>query len=201
MSGKPTCGARLRKKPGKFCGSTVLSANGRCRLHGGGSLAGIASPRFKHGRFSDRFPAGWGDLDQKLADPELRSIGLDLVVLDQRMGDILARVGTLKGDAAKARAIEEYAALAETRSKLVDAESRRLERGQSSIPEVQARTLFRAMSIAVREEAQAADGAVLDARQFLARLAQRFDRLMGRSRLRVIQAQATEDGGLADGTG
>src|ERR1019366_8858276 len=26
--------------------------NGRCRLHGGKSLGGIASPRFKHGRYS-----------------------------------------------------------------------------------------------------------------------------------------------------
>jgi hypothetical protein len=27
-------------------------ANGRCRMHGGKSLHGIASPRFKHGRYS-----------------------------------------------------------------------------------------------------------------------------------------------------
>ena len=102
------------------------------------------------------------------------------------MGDILARVGTLKADSAKARAIKEYADLAERRSRLLDAEDRRLERAKSSIPEAQARVLFRALSIAVREEALAADGASFVARTFLALLSQRFDRLMGRSRLKVI---------------
>lgn len=27
-------------------------ANGRCRMHGGLSLRGLASPRYKHGRYS-----------------------------------------------------------------------------------------------------------------------------------------------------
>jgi hypothetical protein len=187
-TGKPRCGANLRRKPGKTCQSTVLYPNGRCKLHGGGSRAGVGHHAFKHGRFSSRIPAAWGDLDGKLNDPDLRSIALDLVALDHRMGEILERVGTLKGDAAKARAMEEFAGLSERRSNLIDAESRRLERGQSSIPEAQARTLLRAMAIAVKEAAEGMDGTLFNAAAFLADLQQRFDRLTGRSRLRVIQA-------------
>jgi hypothetical protein len=190
MGDKRRCGAKLRRKPGRTCQSTALFPNSRCRIHGGKSLAGVASGTFRHGRHSIHFPAAWGRLGDLLADPDLRSITLDLVVLDRRMGDILARVGTLKADSAKARAIEENADLAERRSRLLDAEDRRLGRWKSSIPEAQARVLFRALSIAVREEAVAADGTTFDARAFLALLSQRFDRLMGRSRLKVSQAQA-----------
>jgi hypothetical protein len=43
------CGAK--KRNGQPCRGAAMS-NGRCRLHGGKSLAGIASPRFKHGRRS-----------------------------------------------------------------------------------------------------------------------------------------------------
>lgn len=45
------CNAQLRGKPGQFCRKWCL-ANGRCRLHGGKSLGGIASPLFKHGKRS-----------------------------------------------------------------------------------------------------------------------------------------------------
>jgi hypothetical protein len=44
------CGAKLRKKD-QTCRQAAMP-NGRCRLHGGKSLGGIASPRFKHGRYS-----------------------------------------------------------------------------------------------------------------------------------------------------
>lgn len=194
MTGGKRCGAALRKKPGQFCQSRYVYQNGRCRLHGGKAASGVASPVFRHGRHSKHFPAAWGDLDQHLADPDLRSMAMDLVVIDHRMGDILARVGLLKGDAAKARAIEEYAGLAETRSKLIDAEGRRMERGKSAIPEGQAKLLFRSLTLALREAALVADWTAGNPKAFLADVSQRFDRLMGRSRLQVLQGRAEPAG-------
>src|ERR1019366_9543991 len=44
------CGAKLRKKD-QTCRQAAMP-NGRSRLHGGKSLGGSASPRFKHGRYS-----------------------------------------------------------------------------------------------------------------------------------------------------
>jgi|tagenome__1003787_1003787.scaffolds.fasta_scaffold17828931_1 hypothetical protein len=44
-----TCGALTRSNTA--CQNYAM-ANGRCQLHGGKSLAGEASPRFKHGRYS-----------------------------------------------------------------------------------------------------------------------------------------------------
>jgi len=52
---RKVCGAKLRKKPGKFCQSTRLMSNGRCRLHGGKTPSGTDSPHFKHGRYANAF--------------------------------------------------------------------------------------------------------------------------------------------------
>jgi len=43
------CGAK--KKNGQACRGAVMP-NGRCRLHGGATPAGIASPHYKHGKYS-----------------------------------------------------------------------------------------------------------------------------------------------------
>jgi hypothetical protein len=49
--------------------------NGRCRLHGGKTPGGIASPHWKHGRFSRYVPNGLRrDYERAGADPDLLSI-------------------------------------------------------------------------------------------------------------------------------
>jgi hypothetical protein len=44
------CGAKKRKS-GEPCRAAAM-ANGRCRVHGGTSLKGVASPSFKNGKRS-----------------------------------------------------------------------------------------------------------------------------------------------------
>lgn len=44
-----TCGAKTRS--GVPCQNAPMG-NGRCRMHGGKSLSGIAHPNYKHGRYS-----------------------------------------------------------------------------------------------------------------------------------------------------
>ena len=48
--GWKTCGARTRS--GAPCKNLALYPAGRCRMHGGKSLRGLASPRYKHGKYS-----------------------------------------------------------------------------------------------------------------------------------------------------
>jgi glucans biosynthesis protein len=48
--GWKSCGARTRS--GAPCKNLAMYPAGRCRLHGGKSLRGLASPRYKHGRYS-----------------------------------------------------------------------------------------------------------------------------------------------------
>ena len=45
-----TCGAKTRS--GGRCKNLAMHPAGRCRMHGGKSLRGLASPRYKHGKYS-----------------------------------------------------------------------------------------------------------------------------------------------------
>lgn len=66
----------------KRCGATTRAAdrhpyqkwamtNGRCMFHGGKSLVGMASPRFRHGRYSKLLPLNLDELYYR-AYPERR---------------------------------------------------------------------------------------------------------------------------------
>jgi hypothetical protein len=44
------CGAKTRS--GEPCKNAKMQPAGRCRMHGGASLRGIASPRYVHGKYS-----------------------------------------------------------------------------------------------------------------------------------------------------
>jgi len=92
------CGAK--KKDGGQCGRLALKGSSRCALHGGKSLKGIASPLFKHGRYSKYMPQRLMDryLDA-LKDPELLAMRDDISLVDARMADLLQRVDT--GEAGK----------------------------------------------------------------------------------------------------
>lgn len=50
-----TCGAKLRNKE-EYCRNKAIMVNGRCRNHGGLTPKGIASPNYKHGRYSRHLP-------------------------------------------------------------------------------------------------------------------------------------------------
>ena len=49
------CGATTRAADRHPCQKWAMP-NGRCMFHGGKSLGGTASPRFRHGRYSILFP-------------------------------------------------------------------------------------------------------------------------------------------------
>jgi hypothetical protein len=50
MTQRKLCGAKTRA--GTACKRSARQPQGRCRLHGGLSLGGVAHPNFKHGRRS-----------------------------------------------------------------------------------------------------------------------------------------------------
>lgn len=69
--------------------------NGRCRLHGGKSLAGVASATFKTGRYSKYMPERLLErYEQSVDDPELLNMRHELSLLDARLTDLLERVDT-----------------------------------------------------------------------------------------------------------
>ena len=70
-------------------------ANGRCDLHGGKTPRGVASPNWKHGRYStalpDRLIARYA---AAAADPDLIVLRDDVALVDAMMADVLQRLDT-----------------------------------------------------------------------------------------------------------
>ena len=86
------CGAKTRS--GNPCKSPAMP-NGRCRMHGGKSLRGIAHPQFKDGRYSKDMPVRLLERYQAaIDDPELLNMRHEIALLQSRLSDLLTRVDT-----------------------------------------------------------------------------------------------------------
>jgi len=90
--GRAICGAKTRG--GRPCQKSPLTGRNRCRLHGGASPAGVASPTFKHGRRSKYMPARLvSRYEEALADPFLLEQKAEIALLDARLSELLEQVG------------------------------------------------------------------------------------------------------------
>ena len=68
-------------------------ANGRCNLHGGGALAGVAHQNFRSGRYAQDLPVRLRErYGRSLVDPNQLSLADDLAVKDARIGDLLSKL-------------------------------------------------------------------------------------------------------------
>jgi hypothetical protein len=92
------CGAKTRS--GEPCRRPPLAGRTRCRLHGGKSLAGIASPCFKHGRRSKYLKHLPKELrahhTEARADPQLLSLREDIALLAARIIVLLRSLSAVK---------------------------------------------------------------------------------------------------------
>src|SRR5262245_50879761 len=81
------CGAKTRK--GGSC-HRAAGPNGRCNLHGGKSLAGVAHPNFKTGRYSKYLPSQL-TARYKLAekDPQLLELIDEIALVNARLSSVL----------------------------------------------------------------------------------------------------------------
>jgi len=87
---KKLCGAKTRQ--GGPC-QVAPMPNGRCYRHGGATPSGLASPHFRHGRFSRDVPTRlMSRYEQALADPELLSVRSDVAVLQALINEKLAKL-------------------------------------------------------------------------------------------------------------
>jgi len=84
----PECGTD------RHCQARVTQEGKRCRMHGGESLSGIASPQFKTGRYSKVLPTALATrYEQSLEDNELLALRDEVALLDTRLGDLLSALG------------------------------------------------------------------------------------------------------------
>jgi len=82
------CQAHARTT-GKPCQRFAIKGRTRCRLHGGKSPRGIASPNWKHGFFSKALPADLADLARRAAaDPALQTMKEQIAIGDARIHEL-----------------------------------------------------------------------------------------------------------------
>jgi hypothetical protein len=91
---KAECGAKTRS--GGACRRPPLAGRTRCRLHGGATPSGIASPHFKNGarsRYLKHLPREMiRGYKAALADPEITALDAELALLTARIGQLLDRL-------------------------------------------------------------------------------------------------------------
>lgn len=84
-----------RRKNGQGHCTSFAMANGKCRVHGGASLSGLASPVLVSGRYSKHLPTRLiGRYEAALSDPELLALRDDVSLLDTRIGQVVAALDT-----------------------------------------------------------------------------------------------------------
>lgn len=91
------CNSHLKSWPDRFCTSPPVRGRNRCRMHGGRSLSGIASPSWKHGMYSTAL-AGLGPLADayKTArqNPALVQLTEQIALIDARTEQLFGRLQT-----------------------------------------------------------------------------------------------------------
>jgi hypothetical protein len=104
-SGRRVCGAKNRGagRP-QFCQQRPVRGSERCRMHGGRSPRGAASPSFKTGMYSKYLPLEVAQrYEAATQDPELLSARHSIALLEARLVSVLKRLqgaetGTAWGD-------------------------------------------------------------------------------------------------------
>jgi hypothetical protein len=92
-NGRKVCGAKTRS--GGRCRAYAMP-NGRCTVHGGQTPNGIASPQYRHGRYSRYMPKALKkDYESALADTELLSLRDDVALLEARQAELLREMDSV----------------------------------------------------------------------------------------------------------
>lgn len=89
--GKPRCQAWSSRK-GRQCMGLAMPS-GKCRVHGGSSLKGIASPKLVTGKYSKYLPNRLLDTyTEALEDTDLITLRNEIALLESRLVDLLSRI-------------------------------------------------------------------------------------------------------------
>lgn len=116
------------KRSGHRCRKHAMRGRTVCRVHGGATPRGVASPHWKHGKYStilpDRLAAKYEDA---LRDRRLMSLRDAIALVDVEIGDTLQSLSDGKGDPASEQQVWLHARQAlELRRKLVETEVKHL---------------------------------------------------------------------------
>ncbi len=88
------CNAKS-KQSGQQCKRHAVVGGTKCNMHGGATLSGIASPTFKHGRYSKHLPLRLaGRYGEALRDPQLLELRDEVALIGTRLGELVEHLGS-----------------------------------------------------------------------------------------------------------
>lgn len=83
------------KRNGQPCGNYAVAGKTKCRMHGGKTPAGVASPHFRTGKYSKHLPSRLiATYQESLEDPKLWELGEKAALLDTRLVELVKRLDT-----------------------------------------------------------------------------------------------------------
>lgn len=95
---------QAHKTNGEPCKANAITGKRVCRVHGGATPSGLASPHYKTGRYSKHLPTRLqARYEAAASDSELLALRDDIALTDARLSDLLARVDTGESGALWAR--------------------------------------------------------------------------------------------------
>lgn len=81
------------KSNGQQCQARAINGTTKCRMHGGASLAGVASPTFKSGRYSKDIPIRLAArYAEALSDPQLMELRAEIALIGTRQSELLTHL-------------------------------------------------------------------------------------------------------------
>lgn len=88
--GRRICGAKTRA--GAPCHRFPIKGAKRCKKHGGTQPVGVASPNYKHGRYSQAMPKRLNDTYERVrADKDFLNLSEQFYLLETRLQDTMKR--------------------------------------------------------------------------------------------------------------
>jgi hypothetical protein len=153
-TGRKLCGARTRQKNAdgspKLCEKAGSGAGGRCRMHGGASLGGMAAGQFKHGRRSKYLV---GDALERFRDAmddrQLMKIRQDVALIESMLTGLTQKLPKrgLQPETLERR----IANLIDRRRMLIAEEARRMVQLQQTVTLAQFMATMKAVAEVIRE--------------------------------------------------
>src|SRR4051794_8571971 len=142
------CGAKSRRNGGAPCRAPAMQ-NGRCRMHGGATPRGVASPHWRGKGKSLDMPTRLTERFQEaMEDPELLELRSSVALLEARIGEVLASLPDEPSDFDR-EMWRELRGLLEQQRRIVDTERRREEALQATMTAAQAMAFVGAIMTAV----------------------------------------------------
>lgn len=89
----------IAKGTGEQCKKDAVQGSTKCHMHGGKTPRGMASPHYKHGRYSKDLPSRLADKYQEArSDSELLALRDDIALVDARLRELVGRIDTGEAD-------------------------------------------------------------------------------------------------------